>query len=75
VLGGAAAWPVVACAGARADAADRRAHAHGRRTITKGRGASRFHQGLLQLSWTEGRNMRIDARWKRRADVLAARGG
>jgi putative tryptophan/tyrosine transport system substrate-binding protein len=63
-LGGAAAWPMVA----RAQQPERMRRigvlmpvaaddAEGQRRIAA------FHQGLLQLGWTEGRNVRIDARW------------
>jgi putative tryptophan/tyrosine transport system substrate-binding protein len=63
LLGGAAAWPLAARAqqGERvrrigvltglADDADTQAHMEA------------FLQGLAQLGWTEGRNLRIDTRW------------
>jgi putative ABC transport system substrate-binding protein len=64
LLGGAAAWPLAAHAqqqGERirrvgvltglADDADTQAH------------MAAFLQGLAQLGWTEGRNLRIDTRW------------
>ena len=39
---------------------------HSPRTIRSGRPASTaFLQGLQQLGWTEGRNVRIDTRWAR----------
>ena len=48
----------------RADAAHRRAHACGRRTMRKCRPASwRSIQALQQLGWAVGRNVRIDYRW------------
>ena len=63
-LGGAAAWPLAA----RAQQPERMRRIgvlmpmaaddkEGQRRIAA------FHQGLLQLGWTEGRNVRIDARW------------
>ena len=63
-LGGAAAWPVVVRAQQPEQmrrigvlmpfAAD---DTEGQMRIAA------FHQGLLQLGWTEGRNVRIDTRW------------
>jgi putative tryptophan/tyrosine transport system substrate-binding protein len=63
-LGSATAWPLVA----RAQQPERMRRIgvlmpmaaddkEGQRRIAA------FHQGLLQLGWTEGRNVRIDARW------------
>ena len=63
-VGGAASWPLVA-RGQQSErvrrigvlmpmAADDK---EGQRRIAA------FHQGLLQLGWTEGRNVRIDTRW------------
>ena len=49
-------------AAARADAAHRRAHAGRGRSGTQARIAA-FLQGLQQLGWTDGRNVRIDIRW------------
>ena len=50
-------------AAGRADAAHRRAHARGRgRSGIQARLAA-FLQGLQQLGWTIGRNVRIDTRW------------
>ncbi|HYJ84402.1 MAG TPA: hypothetical protein VEW26_16355, partial [Allosphingosinicella sp.] len=65
VLGGAAAWPLAARAqqgervrrigalagGVAADDSDAQAN------------VAAFLQGLQQLGWTEGRNLRIDYRW------------
>ena len=64
VLGSAAVWPLVA----RAQQSERVRRIgvlmpmaaddkEGQRRIAA------FHQGLLQLGWTEGRNVRIDAHW------------
>jgi ABC-type uncharacterized transport system substrate-binding protein len=64
VLGGAAAWPLAA----RAQQPERMRRigvlmpfaaddTEGQRRIAA------FHQGLLQMGWTEGRNVRIDTRW------------
>jgi putative tryptophan/tyrosine transport system substrate-binding protein len=72
-LGGAAAWPIAA----RAQQPERMRRigvlmpmaaddAEGQRRIAA------FHQGLLQLGWTEGRNVRIDARWGARNNNGAA---
>ena len=66
LLGGAAAaWPLAARAQqARADAAHRRAH--GRRAADDPdaqASIAAFLQGLQQLGWTDGRNVRIDYRW------------
>ena len=65
LLGGAAAaWPLAA----RAQQGERMRRIgvlmNWRRTIRKDRPASRhFVQGLQQLGWTVGRNLRIDYRW------------
>ena len=72
LLGGAAAWPLAAYAQQServrrvgvltglADDADTQAHMEA------------FLQGLAQLGWTEGRNLRMDVRWGR-ADVNRTR--
>ncbi len=67
ILGGAAAWPLAA----RAQQPDRVR----RIGVLSGGGAAddpdaqgyiaAFLQGLQQLGWTDGRNMRIDTRWGR----------
>ena len=65
-LGGAAAWPLVARgAAARADAAHRRADADVRDDPEVQARVAAFLQGLQQLGWTDGRNVRIDIRWSR----------
>ena len=51
-------------AAARARAAHRRAHAPAPQTIRKRKARiAAFLQGLQQLGWTDGRNVRIDTRW------------
>jgi putative ABC transport system substrate-binding protein len=60
-LGGAAAWPFVA----RAQQGDRMRRVG---VLMAGdendpEGLSGFTQGLAELGWTEGRNMRMDVRW------------
>ena len=65
LLGGAAA-DVAACgarAAARRDAAHRRAHEPGRGRSGVTARIAAFLQGLQQLGWTDGRNVRIDYRW------------
>ena len=66
LLGGAAvAWPLRgARAAARADAAHRRAYEHRRAGRSGGQARlAAFLQGLQELGWTDGRNVRIDNRW------------
>ena len=64
VLGGAATWPVVA----RAQQGDRMRRigvlmgAAAEEPETQARFAA-FMQGMQQLGWTDGRNVRIDTRW------------
>ena len=63
LLGGAAAaWPLAARAQqARADAAHRRAHGAGAADDPEAQARiAAFLQGLQQLGWTDGRNVRID---------------
>jgi putative tryptophan/tyrosine transport system substrate-binding protein len=81
VLGGAAAWPLAA----RAQQGERMRHigvllaAAADDAEVQARMAS-FQQGLAQLGWTDGRNLRIDMRWattnaddlRRQAAELAA---
>ena len=50
-------------AAARADAAHRRAHARSRGRYGFQARLAAFLQGLAQLGWTIGRNVRIDTRW------------
>ena len=69
LLGGAAAaWPVVARAQQRGpSAAHRRARDRIRgRSGGAGTRVAAFVQGLRELGWIEGRNVRIDYRWARR---------
>ena len=72
LIGGAAAWPLTA-----------RAQPHSPRRIgvisaiseTDPQAKSRliaFQQGLEQLGWAKGRNLRIDFRWNNRGDVALA---
>ena len=64
VLGGAAARGRSRRArSSRADAADRRAHGLGRGRCGIAARIAAFLQGLQQLGWTDGRNVRIDTRW------------
>jgi putative tryptophan/tyrosine transport system substrate-binding protein len=64
LLGGAAAWPV----GARAQQGERMRrigvlmNAAATETMPQSYVAA-LVQGLRQLGWTEGRNLRIDVRW------------
>jgi putative ABC transport system substrate-binding protein len=65
LLGGAAAWPVVA-RGQQADRMRRVGVLMG--GVTEGDAVAKaqltaFAQGLRALGWTEGRNLRIDYRW------------
>jgi putative tryptophan/tyrosine transport system substrate-binding protein len=64
ILGGAAAWPIMA----RAQQSDRvrrigvlMAHTESDREFQAYLGA--FREGLQRLGWTEGRNIQIDTRW------------
>ena len=50
-------------AAGRADAAHRRAHEHRRGRSGRPGPIAAFLQGLQQLGWTDGRNVRIDIRW------------
>jgi putative ABC transport system substrate-binding protein len=64
LLGGAATWPLAA----RAQQADRMRHIGLLINVVAGdpEGQSRvaaFRQGLQELGWSEGRNVRIDYRW------------
>jgi ABC-type uncharacterized transport system substrate-binding protein len=64
LLGGAAAWPLAA----RAQQADRMRHIGllMNRAADNPEGQDRiaaFHQGLQELGWSVGRNVRIDTRW------------
>ena len=62
---GVAAWPVVA----RAQQGDRMrrvgALLYGESDPGPKSNAAAFTQGLADLGWTDGRNMRIDLRWGR----------
>jgi putative ABC transport system substrate-binding protein len=64
LVGGLAAWPVIA----RAQQPERMAHigilvnSLANESQSQARLAA-FSQGLLQLGWTEGRNIRMDIRW------------
>ena len=61
LLGGAAAaWPLAARAQQASDAAHRRAHAAGRGRSGRQARIAAFLQGLAQLGWIEGRNVRIE---------------
>src|SRR6202521_1131648 len=75
LLGGAAiSWPLAA----RAQQADRMRRigmlmAYAESDPIAGQAyAAAFRQGLQQLGWTEGRNIRIDTRWAVDADHLRA---
>ena len=80
LLGGAAAWPLAA----RAQQPERmrRIGVHSNATVNAEAQANlaAFQQGLQQLGWTDGRNVRIEARWgggdareiRRHAGELAA---
>jgi putative tryptophan/tyrosine transport system substrate-binding protein len=62
VIAGAAAWPITTYAQQR----DGQRRIAVLMTIEDSRGQARmvaFREGLQQLGWTEGRNIRIDARW------------
>ena len=53
-----------ACAAGRAHAAHRRAHRVSAADDTEWQARiAAFRQGLQQLGWIDGRNVRIDARW------------
>ena len=60
-LGVAAAWPVVARA-QQGDRVRRIGVLMGDETLQKAR-LSAFTQGLADLGWTDGRNVRMDVRW------------
>src|SRR6516165_5964034 len=63
-LGGAAAWPVVVCA--QQAGAMRRIGVLMNRTADDAEASSfigAFAQGLAELGWTIGRNVRIEYRW------------
>src|SRR5262249_13164591 len=63
LIGGAAAWPIITCAQQR----DGQPRIGVLMTVDdSAQGQARmaaFLQGLQQLGWTDGRNIRIDARW------------
>jgi putative ABC transport system substrate-binding protein len=64
LLGGAAAWPLVA--GAQQTDRVRRVGALGALAADDPEGQARlaaFREGLQQLGWIDGRNVRIDSRW------------
>ena len=64
ILGGAAAWPLAA--GAQQTDRVRRVGALGALAADDPEGQSRlaaFREGLQQLGWIDGRNVRIDSRW------------
>ena len=62
-LGGAVAWPVVA-RGQQAERVRRIGVLLSTANDPEGQArVAAFQQGLLQLGWTEGRNIRIDTRW------------
>jgi putative tryptophan/tyrosine transport system substrate-binding protein len=62
-LGGAAAWPLAAHAQQSGGLApNRRAHVRLRERFRRERG-SLLRQGLQELGWADGRNVRIDTRW------------
>jgi hypothetical protein len=52
-----------ACTTTRTDAADRRAYEHDRRRSRRSGRIAAFQQGLQQLGWVAGRNVRIEYRW------------
>ena len=63
ILGGAAAWPLTARA-QQAGGIKRHRHAHADHrggSVNQAREVA-FFQGLQQLGWTDGRNIRIDIR-------------
>jgi putative tryptophan/tyrosine transport system substrate-binding protein len=73
VLGGAAAWPLAA----RAQQGERmrRIGLLMNRTADSPEGQDRiaaFHQGLQELGWSVGRNVRIDTRWGRTMSTASA---
>src|SRR5215472_6693128 len=62
LIGGAAAWPITTYAQQR----DEQRRIGVLMTDEGSQGQARmaaFRQGLQQLGWTDGRNIRIDARW------------
>jgi putative tryptophan/tyrosine transport system substrate-binding protein len=63
-LGGAAAWPLAACA-QRPDRMRRTGvlMAVDKNDLEGKVGLSAFTQGLSESGWTHGRNVRIDVRW------------
>src|SRR5262245_56795949 len=63
LLGGAAAWPRGTRAGGRAPATHRRLMAYAESDPEGQAWVAAFREGLQKLGWTEGRNIRIDARW------------
>src|SRR5262249_27387803 len=70
LLGGAAAWPLAA--GAQQPERMRRVGVHMNTVADDPRAQARlaaFVQGLRELGWTEGRNIRIDTRWGTAADI------
>src|SRR5215471_5263568 len=70
LLGGAAAWPLAARA--QQDERVRRIGVLTYLTANDAEGQARhaaFTQALGQLGWSDGRNLRIDARWAHAADL------
>jgi hypothetical protein len=70
LLGGAAAWPIAA--GAQQGERMRRVGVHMNSPADSPEGKARFGafmQGLDQLGWNDGRNVRIDVRWAAAGDV------
>ncbi|MGB6313415.1 MAG: ABC transporter substrate-binding protein [Pseudolabrys sp.] len=63
LIGGAAAWPIITYA----QQPDRQPRIGVLMTVDDGPGGqarlAAFRQGLQQLGWTDGRNIRIDVRW------------
>ena len=75
LIGGAAAWPITTYA----QQPDRQPRIGVLMTVDDGPGGqarlAAFRQGLQQLGWTDGRNIRIDVRWSAGNDAKIARSG